>query len=139
MSTILKDGKYFSIYEVVHSNTADEKDIFNIPTDEDIIDNLNYCISRMDEIRESYGKPIYVNSWYRCKELNEAVGGVKDSYHLKGLAVDIRWDNELVEYIINNCQFHKLIREKSVKSKWIHIQFLRDRSKEQNKVISITK
>lgn len=139
MSKNLKDGKYFSIYEVVHSNTADEKDIFNIPTDEDIIDNLNYCISRMDEIRESYGKPIYVNSWYRCKELNEAVCGAKNSYHMSGLAVDLRWDSDLIYHIIEKHNFHKLIREKSGKSKWIHIQFLKDRSKEQNKVISINK
>lgn len=139
MAGTLKAGKYFSIYEVVHSNTAEEKDIFNLPLEEDIIDNLNYCIGRMDEIRESYGKPIYVNSWYRCKELNEAVGGSKNSYHMSGLAVDLRWDSNLVYHIIEKHNFHKLIREKSGNSKWIHIQFLKDRSKEENKVISIQK
>jgi hypothetical protein len=139
MAGILKAGLYFSIYEVVHSDVAEEKGIFNLPLEEDIIDNLNYCIGRMDEIRENYGKPIYVNSWYRCKELNAEVGGAEDSYHLKGLAVDIRWDKELVEYIINNCQFHKAIREKAGKTKWLHLQFKRDRSKELNRVISINK
>lgn len=139
MAAILKAGKYFSIYEVVHSDVAEEKGIFNLPLDEKVIDNLNYSVSRMDEIREGYGKPININSWYRCKELNAEVGGEEDSYHLKGLAVDIRWDKELVEYIINNCQFHKAIREKAGKTKWLHIQFKRDRSKELNKVISINK
>ena len=138
MSKILK-GKYFTLYELIQSNVAEEKGINNTPQEKDIIDNIEYTISRLDEIREGYGKPIYINSGYRCPQLNKAVGGVEDSYHLKGLAVDIRWDNELVEYIINNCQFHKAIREKAGKSKWLHLQFKRDRSKEKNKVISISK
>ena len=138
MSTILK-GKYFTLYELIQSNVAVEKGINNTPQEKDIIDNIEYTISRLDEIRDGYGKPIYINSGYRCPQLNKEVGGVEDSYHLKGLAVDIRWDNELVEYIINNCQFHKAIREKAGKSKWLHLQFLKDRSKEQNKVISILK
>ena len=138
MSTILK-GKYFTLYELIQSNVAVEKGINNTPQEKDIIDNIEYTISRLDEIRDGYGKPIYINSGYRCPQLNKEVGGVEDSYHLKGLAVDIRWDNELVEYIINNCQFHKAIREKAGKSKWLHLQFLKDRSKEQNKVISISK
>ena len=139
MSTILKAGKYFQINELIGSKVADEKGIFNLPTDEKVIDNLNYSCSRMDEIRESYGKPIYVNSWYRCPQLNKAVGGVEDSYHIKGLAVDIRWDKDLLEYLKQKPQYDKLIIEKTVKTKWLHIQFKRDRSKELNKVLSISK
>ena len=139
MSTILKRGKYFQINELIGSKVAEEKGIFNLPTDEKVIDNLNYSCSRMDEIRESYGKPIYVNSWYRCKELNEAVGGAKNSYHMSGLAVDIRFDKDLLEYLKQKPQYDKLIIEKAGKSKWLHIQFKRDRSKELNKVLSISK
>ena len=139
MAGILRAGKFFSIYEVVHSDVAEEKGIFNLPLKEDIIDNLNYCISRMDEIREGYGKPIYINSWYRCKELNEAVDGAKNSYHMSGLAVDIRYDKDLLDYLTQNPQFDKLILEKAGKTKWLHIQFKRDRSKEVNKVLSINK
>lgn len=139
MAAILRAGKNFSIYEVVHSDVAEEKGIFNLPLDEKVIDNLNYSISRMDEIREGYGKPININSWYRCKELNAEVGGAENSKHLTGLAVDIRWDEDLLEYLKQNPQYDKLIREKAGKTKWLHIQFKRDRSKELNKVISITK
>lgn len=139
MAAILKAGKYFSIYEVVHSNTAEEKGIFNLPLDEKVIDNLNYSVSRMDEIREGYGKPIYVNSWFRCKALNAEVGGAENSKHLTGLAVDIRYDKVLLEYLKQNPQFDKLIIEKACKAKWLHIQFKRDRSRELNYVISITK
>jgi len=43
----------------------------------------------LDELRFRYGKPIRITSGYRTKEHNEAVGGVPDSSHLRGLAVDI--------------------------------------------------
>lgn len=34
-------------------------------------------------------QPFVINSWCRCKEHNKAVGGTKNSAHLKGEAVDI--------------------------------------------------
>lgn len=139
MAGTLKAGKYFSIYEVVHSDVAEEKGIFNLPLDEKVIENLNYSCSRMDEIREQYCKPIYINSWYRCKALNTEVGGAENSKHLTGLAVDIRYDKELLEYLKQNPQYDKLIIEKACKTKWLHIQFKRDRSKELNRVLSINK
>ena len=37
MAGILRAGKYFSIYEVVHSDVAEEKGIFNLPLDEKVI------------------------------------------------------------------------------------------------------
>lgn len=135
----LKDTKYFKVSEILRSNTAKKHNIDNTPTDETIIDNLNYTLNRLNEIREQYGKPIYINSGYRCDELNLLVGGVNDSKHRLGLAVDLRWDTDLIDFLIENCSFDKLIREKAGKSKWIHLQFKRDRSKEANNVISINK
>ena len=41
-------------------------------------------------VRVHMGKPIFVNSGYRCKKLNEMVGGVQKSMHTKGLAADFR-------------------------------------------------
>ena len=139
MAAILKRGKYFQINELIGSKVAEEKGIFNLPLDEKVIENLNYSCSRMDEIREYYGKPIYVNSWYRCKELNAVVGGEEKSKHLDGLAVDIRYDKDLLEYLKQKPQYDKLILEKAGKTKWLHIQFKRDRSKELNRVILINK
>ena len=43
----------------------------------------------LDPVREAYGKPIYVNSGYRCPKHNKAVGGVPNSQHMKGEAADI--------------------------------------------------
>lgn len=44
----------------------------------------------LDPVRERFGKPIYVNSGYRCPRHNAAVGGVSASQHLKGEAADVR-------------------------------------------------
>ena len=40
-------------------------------------------------IRDHFGKPITINSGYRSPAHNEKIGGVKDSYHTKGMASDI--------------------------------------------------
>ena len=43
----------------------------------------------LDPLREKYGKPIQVNSGYRCPNHNLAVGGASRSQHLFGEAADI--------------------------------------------------
>jgi len=44
----------------------------------------------LETVREALGGlPVHVNSWCRCEEHNAAVGGAPNSYHVKGMAVDI--------------------------------------------------
>lgn len=43
----------------------------------------------MEKVREILGnQPVRVNSWYRCREHNRAIGGASDSQHLYGRAID---------------------------------------------------
>ncbi len=42
----------------------------------------------LDSLYERVGRPLTVNSFCRCPAWNEAVGGVPDSPHTRGLAVD---------------------------------------------------
>lgn len=44
----------------------------------------------LEMLRAKFGKAIYINSGYRSPEHNAAVGGVKNSYHVQGMAADIR-------------------------------------------------
>ncbi len=44
----------------------------------------------LDPLRERYGKPIVVNSGYRCPKHNAEVGGAPGSQHMRGEACDIR-------------------------------------------------
>lgn len=42
-----------------------------------------------DEIREHFGKPATITSGTRCAKHNKEVGGVSNSWHMKGNAIDI--------------------------------------------------
>lgn len=122
-------GKYFSIAEMVRSDTADRKGINNrlpqelLPAMNALIDNV------LDPLREWYGKAITVNSGYRCPELNAAVKGSKTSQHMKGEAADIdtgdRQQNKLLfEYIRKNLPFDQLIDESNFA--WVHVSYRAD-------------
>ena len=47
-------------------------------------------VFKLDRARELFNAPIIITSGYRDPALNDKAGGVKDSAHTKGLAVDIR-------------------------------------------------
>lgn len=84
---------YFKFLELVHSNTALEHGILNLPTKPQQVSNLYRLWIRLNKIRHEVGLPIYVNSAFRVEELNTLVGGVPNSFHLQGRAADIRCDD----------------------------------------------
>jgi len=47
-------------------------------------------LERLQTLRDALGRPVIINSGYRNQEHNTAVGGSPDSYHLRGMAADIR-------------------------------------------------
>ncbi len=81
--------KYFTIEELTRSTTARLRGIDNTPSQQ-VINNLIALVDNvLDPLREAWGKPIHVNSGYRCRALNKAVGGVPASQHMRGEAADI--------------------------------------------------
>lgn len=54
----------------------------------EVVDPALYVL--LEEIRAEFGEPICINSGYRSPEHNAAVGGAKNSFHVKGQAADIR-------------------------------------------------
>ena len=122
-------GKYFTINELTKSSTAQRLHINNNPTQE-VKNNLNKLIDNvLDPLRELYGKPIIVNSGYRCTKLNKAIGGAKNSQHLVGQASDIRTvqntkesNKELFDLIKNSkLPFDQLINEYDYN--WVHVSY----------------
>lgn len=60
-----------------------------VPKYSSIVQNITKSAKRMEDVRQTLGNvPIYPSSWYRTPKVNERVGGVKNSRHLKGLAID---------------------------------------------------
>lgn len=129
-------GKYFTIKELCKTST----NIDNTPSAK-IINNLNKLIEVLDDIREEWTKVCNINGWgngaiivnsgYRSTMVNKAVGGVANSEHLLGFAVDIVPSNgknlELYNMIrdyllINDIPFSQLINEKPINGipSWIH-------------------
>jgi hypothetical protein len=83
-------SKNFKLHEFVDSYTAIRARISNNPP-APVIENIKiFCNDLLQPLRDHYGKPMYINSGYRCKKLNQMVGGVETSFHRKGLAADIR-------------------------------------------------
>lgn len=49
-----------------------------------------YLVSILDMLRNRVGKPVKITSGYRTPARNKAIGGAKYSYHMRGMAADIR-------------------------------------------------
>ena len=83
-------SKHFKFSEFTKSDTADRYHINNAITDWDVRDNIVALVENvLEPLREAWGGPLFINSGYRCKELNEKVGGVETSQHRKGQAADV--------------------------------------------------
>ena len=126
--------KYFTIKELCHSDTAIKKKIDNTPNSE-IVNNLTQLINNiLDPLREKYGKPITVNSGYRCSELNKVLRGSATSQHLTGQAADItvgsvQKNRQLFGLILYlDLPFDQLIDESNFK--WIHVSFSKNPRKQ---------
>lgn len=141
---------YFKFREFIKSDTASAKHINNMPANITTIENLDALRENiLEPLRKAYGKPIFISSGYRCSTLNKAVGGVSNSQHMTGQAVDLRIvSNGKVLYDENaklfnlakslNLPFDQLLNEKPVNGKpsWVHISYKADGSN-RHQVITI--
>ena len=86
---------HFTLGELTKTNTK----IKNVPNEAQV-ENLKRLCGWLEQLRrrptpspsllrEGSEEPIIINSGYRSPEVNRAVGGVPDSNHLTGCAVDI--------------------------------------------------
>ena len=120
--------KNFSLDEFVRSETATKYNIDNTPT-QNVINNIVSLCGVLQKIRDRYGKPMHINSGYRCPKLNSKVGGSKTSQHMNGSAADIsvgstKENKELFDLIVKmandkEIQFRQLIDEYGYK--WVHL------------------
>ena len=76
----------FSFRELIKTDTG----LDNTPSDMNVLSNLCRLAAFLQTIRNELHLPIIVNSAYRSPEVNAKVGGVSSSYHVKGLAADIK-------------------------------------------------
>lgn len=122
-------SKHITYKEATHSDTATKKGIDNTPGQGEIIAMKRLAENLFEPLREHFGKPIRVNSFFRSKELNKAVGGSATSQHVRGEAIDISGigvsNKELFNYIKDNLDFDQLIWEfgNDSEPQWVHVSY----------------
>ena len=125
-------SKHISYKEGVHSNTAIRRGINNTPNNEQL-SNMELIAEKVFEpLREWVGGPIKINSFFRCPELNKAIGGSSKSQHCKGQAIDIddtfgRISNaEMFIWIKHHLDFDQMIWEfgDDDNPNWVHVSYV---------------
>ena len=131
-SLTTKLSEHFSLGEFVRSSTAQRMSIDNTP-DAEVIENLrNLCTKVLEPLREHLGQPVVITSGFRSKRLNETVGGVKNSQHLRGEAADLMVEGEKqardwIRWMMDFLEFDQLILEKKGKKVWVHVSLKRNK------------
>lgn len=95
----------FTYEEFEKSETAEKLRIDNTIKHDMIRNNIKELVYHvLQPLRDKIGKPIIINSGYRCLKLNTAIGGVPSSQHVMGQAADIEVEGkkpiEVAEMIV---------------------------------------
>lgn len=142
MSYVLthKITEHFSFEEFFKSETAKSRKINNFPitlgTIISVCDNISKIAVLLEIVRAVYGDFIAISSGYRNEQLNKIVGGVNNSYHLRGAAADIYGKNmvelgnslkkvqSLVYFAPEKSNLFRIVPENVVNGvpSWYHIQ-----------------
>lgn len=114
---------HFTVNELTRSATAARLGIDNTPPPQAVECLQRLIDSVLDPARRRLGMPVIVNSGYRCRDLNKAVGGVARSYHLYGRAADLTTGsvaaNRRLFEILRSLPHSELIWERG--GAWIHV------------------
>ena len=112
--------EHFTLEELTHT---DHREFDNIPNDAEL-ENIKRLAEFLEQVKTVLGgKPIMVNSAFRSKQVNDAVGSKDTSQHRIGCAADIRvpsmTPDEVVRAVIaSDLGYDQVIREFD---RWTHI------------------
>jgi len=106
----------------------------NVPSENELKAMKLVALLCFEPMRKWYGKPLKVNSFFRSKEVNKAVGGASTSQHLFGEAIDLTTgsieDNvKLFEWAKSNLTYDQIILENN--GVWVHISYRSGRNRQQ--------
>jgi zinc D-Ala-D-Ala carboxypeptidase len=121
-------SEHFSLQELSVSELAVRNGWDNSPSPQEL-ENLTRLAQLLEQIRTLLGKPIVINSAFRSKQVNDAVGSKDSSQHRIGCAADIRVvgmnpDEVCKAIMASEIQYDQIIREFYDPEKgggWTHI------------------
>lgn len=113
---------HFTLEELTTSETAERNGWDNTPGEAEMA-NLKRLANLLEQVRALVNKPVMVNSAYRSKKVNDAVGSRDTSQHRLGCAADIRVpgmtpDQVCRAVIASGIAYDQIIREFD---RWTHI------------------
>lgn len=121
---------HFTLREMTISGTAIKYGWNNEPMIHEVENLRQLCINVLEPLRKKFGI-IRITSGFRCKAVNTAVGGARNSQHIFGQAADIYVPNQekgkqMYEFIRDEIVFDQLIFEVDTRTKrmWIHISYV---------------
>ena len=131
-------SKHISQKEGTYSNTATRRGIDNTPKTEQMVNMKRIAENIFEPLRQWVGGPIKINSFFRCPELNKAIGGSSKSQHCKGQAIDIDdtfgvvSNADMYYWVKNHLNFDQMIWEfgDDDNPNWVHISYI---SPEENR------
>lgn len=131
---------HFTLAEATRSETAHRHNILNVPTAE-VLGIMRKTALEMERIRDILGKPIQINSFYRCPELNRVLGSKPTSQHCQGEAVDFISPSfgtplDICRTILANSG-HILFDQLILEHSWVHISFPIRTGKGRRQVLSL--
>ncbi len=113
-------SEHFTLEELTHT---DHRQFDNTPNDAEMA-NLVRLANFLEEVKTVLGgKPVMINSAFRCKQVNDAVGSKDTSQHRIGCAADIRVpgmtpDQVVKAVIAAGLEYDQIIREFD---RWTHV------------------
>ena len=114
----------FYLDEFTISQVAERNGYRNEPNEKQIENLRLLCVNVLQPLREIINVPIFINSGFRCFDVNVAVGGRFNSQHLEGKAVDfvVHSMNLIVVFniVLHKLSFDQLIYEFG---EWIHVSW----------------
>ena len=142
-------SKHVSWKEGVYSRTAERKGLDNIPNAEQKKFMHDVAQYLFEPLREWVGGPIKINSFFRGKPTNTAIGGSKYSQHMKGQAMDIddtfghKTNAEMFHYIKDNLDFDQMVWEFGTEypdgnPNWLHISYVTHRANRKKLTLAVT-
>ena len=129
---MVRISKHITYKEATRSATALRLGIENTPNQYEL-QNMEMVAKHVFEpLREAVDAPIKINSFFRCEELNKAIGGSAKSQHCQGRAIDIddvygNVSNAFMYYYIkDNLNFDQLIWEFGTDASpdWVHVSYV---------------
>jgi zinc D-Ala-D-Ala carboxypeptidase len=144
----MKLSEHFDLGEFTRSDYAKRNGIKNMPNPEQTDNLRELCVNVLEPIRKHFQIPILISSGFRSKELNNAIGGAKNSQHVSGEAVDIDHDlsanvvsNRMIfDFIKSNLTFDQMIWEfgTSTNPDWVHVSYVGN-GKNRNQILRAIK